>query len=208
MIALLIITVYLKISENTLEDFQIGVIVVASLLLAMINSLIWRRQRIIQGIDFVGYFYQSLEPVVAISKQGRDIDSANATDGQNYVELRTKPRQIENRKQKETIDSRTVSDIIVPMKEILYVKDTEIINLDFAKKLAERELQGSWLMVRGFKDPKYWTSHQMSIDQPQIAGFIEVDKVIELGFLTKWSTYKIFQAVRNNDLEYKQAHYL
>ena len=43
----------------------------------------------------------------------------------------------------------------------------------------------------------------MSIDQPQIAGFIEVDKVIELGFLTKWSTYKIFQAVRNNDLEYR-----
>ena len=203
MIAMLIITVYLKISENTLEDFQIGVIVVVSLLLAMINSLIWRRQRIIQGIDFVGYFYQSLEPVVAISKQGRDIDSANATDGQNYVELRTKPRQIENAKKSETIDSRTVSDIIVPMKEILYVKDTEIINLDFAKRLAERELQGSWLMVRGFKDPKYWTSHQMQIDQPHIAGFIEVDKVIELGFLTKWSTYKIFQAVRNHDLEYR-----
>ena len=68
------------------------------------------------------------------------MDSANATDGQNYVELRTKPRQIENRKERETIDSRTVSDIIVPMKEILYVKDTEIINVEFAKRLAEREL--------------------------------------------------------------------
>ena len=48
----------------------------------------------------------------------------------------------------------------------------------------------------------------MSIDQPQIVGFIEVDKVIELGYLTKWSTYKVFQAVRNNDLEYREVHYL
>ena len=51
-----------------------------------------------------------------------------------------KPRQIENQKKIESIDGRTVSDIIVPMKEILYVKDTEIINLDLAKRLAEREL--------------------------------------------------------------------
>ena len=47
----------------------------------------------------------------------------------------------------------------MPMKEILNIKDTEVINRDFADKLVERELQGSWLMVRGFKEPKYWTSH-------------------------------------------------
>ena len=63
-------------------------------------------------------------------------------------------------------------------------------------------------MVRGFKDPQYWTSEQIKIDQPKIVGFLDVNKVIELGLTTKWTTYKVFQAAKNKDLDYSEAHYL
>ena len=48
----------------------------------------------------------------------------------------------------------------------------------------------------------------MSKNMPLIVGFVEVDKLIEIGYLTQWSTYKVFQAVRNKDLEYQQAYYI
>ena len=49
------------------------------------------------------------------------------------------------------------------MNEILYIKDTEIINRKFAEKLIEKDLKGTFLMVRGYKEPKYWTSEQIKI---------------------------------------------
>lgn len=78
------------------------------------------------------------------------------------------------------------------MNEILYIKDTEVINIQFGKKLIEKDLLGQQLMVRGYKDPKYWTSEQIKIKQPQIVGFLEVNKTAELGLTTKWTSYKVF----------------
>ena len=90
----------------------------------------------------MGYFYQSLEPVMAIQKQGRELDSRNTTDGSNYLELRTKPIDDKNGKKMEGkgIANKTVVDHVVPLKDILFIKDTEVINRDFANKLVEREL--------------------------------------------------------------------
>ena len=40
----------------------------------------------------------------------------------------------------ERIANKTVVDHVVPLKDILFIKDTEVINRDFANKLVEREL--------------------------------------------------------------------
>ena len=40
----------------------------------------------------------------------------------------------------EGIANKTVVDHVVPLKDILFIKDTEVINRDFANKLVEREL--------------------------------------------------------------------
>ena len=69
----------------------------------------------------MGYFYQSLEPVMAIQKQGRELDSRNATDGSNYLELRTKPINDKNGKKMEGIANKTVVDHVVPLKDILFI---------------------------------------------------------------------------------------
>ena len=50
------------------------------------------------------------------------------------------------------------------MNEILFVKDTQVLNPKFAHKFIEKELLGTYVMIRGYKDPKYWTSEQLKID--------------------------------------------
>ena len=39
-------------------------------------------------------------------------------------------------------------------------------------------------------------------------GFLDVDKLVKLCRTTKWSTYKIWQAVKAGELAYKEATYL
>ena len=82
------------------------------------------------------------------------------------------------------------------------------MNPKFAHKFIEKELLGTYVMIRGYKDPKYWTSEQLKIDQPEITGFLSVNQVAELALTTKWTSYKIFQATNSNDLEYLKPHYL
>ena len=39
-------------------------------------------------------------------------------------------------------------------------------------------------------------------------GFIKVDELIKLSLATKWTTYKIYQAVKAGDLKYVQVNFL
>lgn len=39
-------------------------------------------------------------------------------------------------------------------------------------------------------------------------GFLEVDDLVRLAESTKWTTYKIYQAVKNGDIKYAHANYL
>ena len=41
-----------------------------------------------------------------------------------------------------------------------------------------------------------------------IAGFLEVDKLVDLCMTTKWTTYKIWQAAKNGELIYKEPFYM
>lgn len=63
-------------------------------------------------------------------------------------------------------------------------------------------------MVRGYHEPVYWNSEQMEIGQPKISGFLEVDKLINLCMTTKWSDYKIWQAIKNGELVYKEPYFM
>ena len=94
------------------------------------------------------------------------------------------------------------------MNEVLYITDLVIINKDFAEKLKQNHLEGTFIMVRGYHEPEYWTSEQIEIEQPKISGFLEVDKLIELCMSTKWTTYKIYQAVKNGELAYREPYFM
>ena len=41
-----------------------------------------------------------------------------------------------------------------------------------------------------------------------IAGFLEVDTLIDLCMTTKWTNYKIWQAAKNGELIYKEPFYM
>ena len=48
------------------------------------------------------------------------------------------------------------ADICVPLKDIFYVTDLVVLNKDFANKLIDNRLQETFLMVRGYHQPKYY----------------------------------------------------
>ena len=96
----------------------------------------------------------------------------------------------------------TVGDIIVPLREVFYITDMVVVNKALAKKLKKSNLQGSFIMVRASKQLVYDSSEQIEIGQTKIMGFLKVDDLIKLAVGTKWSTYKIYQAVKAGDLKY------
>ena len=63
-------------------------------------------------------------------------------------------------------------------------------------------------MVRGHYEPQYWSQDQIECGRPMIAGFLEVDKLVDLCMTTKWTTYKIWQAAKNGELIYKEPFYM
>ena len=74
-------------------------------------------------------------------------------------------------------DDITVGDILVPLNEIFYITDLIMLSPDFAKHLKDNKLEGTYIMVRGYHEPKYW-EYQIELGQPKIVGFLEVDTVI------------------------------
>ena len=53
-------------------------------------------------------------------------------------------------------DDITVGDILVPLNEIFYITDLIMLSPDFAKHLKDNKLEGTYIMVRGYHEPKYW----------------------------------------------------
>ena len=102
----------------------------------------------------------------------------------------------------------TVGEIAVPLKEVFYITDTVVVNKALAGKLVKCNLDGSSIMVRSNKEKQYDSSDQMQVGQTKIMGFLEVDKLIKLCRSTKWTTYKIWQAVKAGDLKYTPATYI
>lgn len=101
-----------------------------------------------------------------------------------------------------------MGDIAVPLKEVFYITDMVVVNKALAGKLVKCSLEGSSIMVRSSKDKQYDSSEQMQVGQTKIMGFLEVNKLIVLCRSTKWTTYKIWQAVNNGDLVYTPVTYM
>ena len=62
-------------------------------------------------------------------------------------------------------------------------------------------------MVRGYHEPSYWNSDQIDLGQPKIAGFLEVDSLIDFCMTSKESL-KIWQAASEGQLIYKEPFYM
>ena len=57
-------------------------------------------------------------------------------------------------------DQITCGEICVPLKEIFFITDLLIISKDFAVKLKQNNLEGTFIMVRGYHEPEYWTQNK------------------------------------------------
>ena len=102
----------------------------------------------------------------------------------------------------------TVGEICVPLKEVFYITDMVVINKTLAGKLVKCNLDGSSIMMRASKDKVYDSSEQIQIGQAKIMGFLDVDRLIARCRSNQWETYKIWQAVKNGDLDYTPVTYL
>ena len=91
---------------------------------------------------------------------------------------------------------------------MFYITDMVVINKTLAGKLVKCNLDGSSIMVRSSKDKVYDSSEQIQIGQAKIMGFLDVDRLIARCRSNQWETYKIWQAVKNGDLDYTPVTYL
>ena len=96
----------------------------------------------------------------------------------------------------------TIADVCIPLKQVYYLTEMVVLNRTLAKKLKKSNLEGSFIMVRASKELLYDSSEQIEIGQTRIMGFLRVDELICLSLKTKWATYKIYQAVKAQDLKY------
>ena len=97
---------------------------------------------------------------------GNTSNQANQGSGRNNTKI-------------DMADDITVGDILVPLNEIFYITDLVMLSRGFAQHLRDNKLEGTYIMVRGYHEPRYW-EYQIELGQPKIIGFLEVDALISL----------------------------
>ena len=156
--------------EQAFDPLVLVRILSVSAFLAIVNTFFWMRQPCIGEFNWTRLISDRIDLIfadlnLAMKKTG---EIRCESENQNYMELgRSNKSSSQYREHPSTItlDSSptelkplTVGDVCVRMNEILFVKDTQVLNPKFAHKFIEKELLGTYVMIRGYKDPKYWTS--------------------------------------------------